>query len=146
MPCVWSQVFKKMSMKIPCNFPSHNSRFLCNRPDEPLKASVRPAVSRSFSVEDVRTSKQHRPDAMSSFSNFYIELDFSSQHCLGSFCKTSGRRCNTSGRCPAFQNIPGVLYERRKEIQRRSSGRLVKPSRHGPDKDIIVLFWKGGCS
>jgi hypothetical protein len=34
-------------------------------------------VSRSFSVEDVRTSEQHRPDARSSFSNFYTKLDFS---------------------------------------------------------------------
>jgi hypothetical protein len=127
-------------------FPSQNSRFLCNRPNRPLKVSGRPAVSRSFSVEDVRTSEQHRPDARSSFSNFYTELDFSSRHYLGSFCKTSGRRGNTSRRCLAFQNIPGILYKRGKEIQRRSSRRSAKPSEHGPDKDRIVLFWKGGCS
>jgi len=58
MPCIWSQVSKKTSMQ----FPSQNSRFLCNRPDGPLKAFGHPAVSRSFSVEDVRTSKQHRLD------------------------------------------------------------------------------------
>jgi hypothetical protein len=127
-------------------FPSQNSRFLCNRPNGPLKVSGRPAVSRSFSVEDVRTSEQHRPDARSSFSNFYTELDFSSRHCLGSFYKTSGRRDNKSGRCPAFQNIPGIHYERGKEIQRISSGRSAKQSGHGPNKDRIVLFWKGGCS
>jgi hypothetical protein len=40
-------------------FPSQNSRFLCNRPNGPLKASERPAVSRSFSVEDVWMSEQH---------------------------------------------------------------------------------------
>jgi hypothetical protein len=50
-------------------FPSQNSQFLCNHPDGPLKATGRPAVSRSFSVEDVRTSKQHRLEARSSFSN-----------------------------------------------------------------------------
>jgi hypothetical protein len=33
-------------------------------------------MSRSFSVEDVRTSELHRPDARSSFSSFYTELDF----------------------------------------------------------------------
>jgi hypothetical protein len=33
-----------------------------------------------------------------------IELDFRSQHYLGSLCKPSGRRGNTSGRCPVFQN------------------------------------------
>jgi hypothetical protein len=117
-------------------FPSQNNQILCNRSDWHLKASGRPTVSRSFSVEDVRTSEQQPSDARSSFSNFYTELDFSSRHCLGSFCKTSGRRGNTSGRCPAFQNILGFLYERRKEIQRRPSGR-------GLDKDRIALFLKG---
>jgi hypothetical protein len=145
MPCVWSQVSKKMSMKIPCNFQSQNIRFLCNHPDQPLKASGRPTVSRSFSVEDVQTSRQHRLNARSSLSNFYTELDFS-QHCLGSFCKTSGRLGNTSRQCPAFQNIPGFLYQRGKEIQRRLSRRSAKPSRCGPVMGRIALFWKGGCS
>jgi len=57
-----------------------------------------------------------------------------------------GRRGNTFGRSPAFQNIPGILYECGKEIQRRSSGRSAKPFGRGPDKYIILLFWKGGCS
>jgi hypothetical protein len=126
-------------------FPSQNSRFLCNRPDGPLKASGRSAVSRSFSVEHIWTSEQHRPDTRSRFSNFYTELDFS-QHCLGSFCKTLERRGNTFERCPAFQNIPGFLYEREKEIQRIPSGRSAKPSGRGPVMGRIVLFWKGGCS
>jgi len=52
-------------------------------------------VSRSFSVEDIQTSRQHRLDARSSFSNFYTELDFS-RHCLGSFCKMSTRHGNKS--------------------------------------------------
>jgi hypothetical protein len=81
------------------------NRFLCNRPDEPLKAFKRPAVSRRFRVEDVWMSEQHRSDARSSFYNFYTELDFNSRHCLGSFCKTFGWRGNTFGSCPAFQNI-----------------------------------------
>jgi hypothetical protein len=58
-------------------FSSQINRFLCNRPDGLLKASGRPAVSRSFSVEDVYTSEQHCPDARSSYSKFYTELDFS---------------------------------------------------------------------
>jgi hypothetical protein len=37
---------------------------------------------------------------------FNKEFDFRSRHCLGSLCKSSGRRGNTSRRCPAFQNIP----------------------------------------
>jgi hypothetical protein len=127
-------------------FPSQNSRFRCNCPDEPFKESERPAVSKSFSVEDVQTLEQHRPDIRSSFSNFYTELDFNSRHCLRSFCKTSGRRGNTSGRCPAFQNISGFLFERGKEIQWRRSGRSAKPSGRGPIMGRIALFWKGGCS
>jgi hypothetical protein len=112
-------------MKIPCFLQISRSQFLCNRPDGPLKASGRPAVSRSVSIEDVWTSRQHHPNARSSFSNFCTELDFS-RHYLESFCKTSGRRGNTSKHCPAFQNIPGFLYKRVKELQRRPSGR-------GPD-------------
>jgi len=122
-------------------FPSQNSWFLCNRPNRPLKASGCLAVSRSFSVEDVRTLDQHRPDARSSFPNFYTELDFS-RHCLGSLCKTSGRRGNTSGCCPGFQNISDFLFEGRKELQRRPSGRLAKPSGRGPGMKRIALFWK----
>jgi hypothetical protein len=64
-------------------FPSQNSRFLCNRLNGPLKASGRPTVSRSFRVKDVRTSEQHLLDARSSFFNFNMELDFS-RHCSGS--------------------------------------------------------------
>jgi hypothetical protein len=111
-----------------------NSRFLCNRPNRPLKVSRRPTVSRSFSVEDVRTLEQHHSDARSSFSNFYTELDFS-RHCLGSLYKTSGQRGNTSGSCSAFQNIPDFIFERGIELQRR-------PSRRGPVMERIVLFWK----
>jgi hypothetical protein len=94
-----------------------------------------PAVFRSFSVEDVRTLEQHRPDERSSFSNFYMELDFSSRHCLGSFDKTSGRRGNTSGCCPAFQNIPDF----RSNAERRySEDRLdARPSRSD-----VYLLWK----
>jgi hypothetical protein len=58
-------------------FSSQINQFRCNLLDGPLKASGRLVVSRIFSVEGVRTSGQHHPDARSSFSNFYTELDFS---------------------------------------------------------------------
>jgi len=69
---------------------------------------------------------------------------FSIDTYLGSFYKTSGRRGNLSGRYPAFQNILGFLYERRKELQRRPSGCMAKPSECGPVLGRIVLFWKDG--
>jgi hypothetical protein len=122
-------------------FPSQNSRFLWNCPNGPLKASERPVVSRSFSVEDVRTSELHHLDARSSLSNFYTELDFS-RLCLGSLWKMSGRRGNTSGRCPTFQNITDFLFECGKELQRRPSGHSAKPSGCEPVMERIALFWK----
>jgi len=72
-------------------FPSQNSRFLCNRPKGPSKVSRRPTVSRSFNVEDVQTLGQHCPDARSSFSNFYLVLDFMFKHGLGNSNCPDGR-------------------------------------------------------
>jgi len=42
-------------------------------------------VSRSISIAAVPMTDQHRPDAMSSYSEFDMELDFSRSY-LGSFC------------------------------------------------------------
>jgi len=95
-------------------FSSQINQFLCNHRNSPLNRSRRPTVSRSFSIKDVRTTEQHRPNARSSYSKFYMELEFSG-YCLGSFCKTSEQRGNTSECYPAFQNIPSFLYGRRNE-------------------------------
>jgi len=130
-------------MKSPCKIQDKNNRFLCNSPDGPLKASGCPTVSRSFSVEDVRTSGHNHPNARSSFSNFYTELDFS-RHYLGSFYNKSGRRGNTSGHCPAFQNIPSFLYKLRKELQRRPPEHSPKPSGCGPDMGRYCANLEGG--
>jgi hypothetical protein len=118
--------------------PRQKNRFMCNLSNESLTASRWPAVSRSFRVEDTRTSEQHRPDARSSFSNFFMELDFSSQQCLGSFCKTSGRRGNTFGRCPAFQNI--LVF--RSNAERRYSE--DSPDARSSHLDVYLL-WKDLC-
>jgi hypothetical protein len=122
-------------MEIPCKISRQKNRFLCNHPDEPLKASRRPSVYRSFSVEDVRTSEQHCSDARSSFSNFFTELDFSSWHCLGSFYKTSGWRGNTSRRCPAVQNILDFHLN----IERRYSEDRLDA---WPSHSDVYLLWK----
>jgi hypothetical protein len=83
---------------------SQINRFLCNSLEGPLKAFGRPSVSKSFSVEDVRTSEQHCPDARSSFSNFYTELDFS-RYYLGSFYKMS-ERCGNISSIPEYFEFP----------------------------------------
>jgi len=41
-------------------------------------------------------------------SLFNTELDFRSRHYLGSLYKPSGRRGNTFGWCPVFQNTPEI--------------------------------------
>jgi hypothetical protein len=48
-------------------FPSPINWILCNRPNGPLKASRCPTVSRSFSVEDVRTLGQATPSSTRSW-------------------------------------------------------------------------------
>jgi hypothetical protein len=88
-------------------FPSQNSQFLCNRSDGQLKASGCPTVSRSFSVAVVQTTELHRPDGMSSYSEFDTELDFK-RHYLG-------RSYQMSRHYPVFHNILGLLYGCEKE-------------------------------
>jgi hypothetical protein len=100
-----------------CVIPSGRSSVSNILPNDENFPSGHPAVSRSFSVEDVQMSEQHRPDSRSSFSNFYTELDFSNRHCLGSFCKTSGRRGNTSERCPVSTSRPDYSKIRPDDIQ-----------------------------
>jgi hypothetical protein len=133
MPCVKSQVLEDVHENS-MQFPSQNNRFLCNRPDGPLRASRRPVVSRSFSFADVQTTELHLPDAKSSYSEFDTKLDFR-WHYLGRFCQTSGWCGNMSGHYLVFQNISGLHYKCRKEWHHWPSGR----SSNRPDE---VLFWE----
>jgi hypothetical protein len=105
-PCSLSQVFR-CSWRFYANSKSA-SWFLCNRPDRPLKASGCPVVFRCFSVEDVRTLGQHRPDARSSFSNFYTKLDFS-RHLFGKFLqdvRTKWQHIRTLPSIPEYSGFP----------------------------------------
>jgi hypothetical protein len=91
------------------------SRFLCNRPDMPLKAFEHPVVSRSFSVKDVRTLGKHCPDARSSFSNFYKELDFS-RHLLGKFLQDIRTTWQHARTLPCVPEYSGFPLQTRKEV------------------------------
>jgi len=115
------------------HFPSQNSRFLCNRLDGALKASRRPTVSRSFSVEDFRTTELHRPDARS--ISIQHGVGFQKLTLIGSLCKSSRRRGNMFGRCPAFQNIP--VFRSNEERSYREDRQEARPSR--PDVDLIRI-------
>jgi len=107
--------------------PRLKNRFLCNHLDEPLKASGRPGGPSRLSWR--------RSDNRSSFSKFYTKLDFRSRHCLWSFCKTSGRRDNTSKCCPAFQNI--LMFRLNTEMSYSEDRPDARPSR--PD---VYMLWK----
>jgi hypothetical protein len=109
-----------MSMKIPCKFQEKKIGSCTTVPMSLWRLPDAPKYLADW-VEDVWTSEQHRSDDRSSFSNFYTELDFRSRHCLGSFFKTPGRRGSTSGRCPAFQNIPNFSLN----SERSYSGQAV---------------------
>jgi hypothetical protein len=69
-----------------------------------LKASGRPVVSHRYTLKS--SERQSNIVQTLGQSVFNKESDFRSRHCLGSLCKTSRRRGNTSGRCPVVQNIP----------------------------------------
>jgi len=106
-PCALSQVSRRCSWRSHAKSKSA-SRFLCNSPDRPLKASRCPIVFRSLSVEDVQTIGQHRPDARSSFSNFYMELDFS-WHLFGKFLqdvRTTWQHVRTLPSVPEYSGFP----------------------------------------
>jgi hypothetical protein len=99
-----------------------------------LKASRRPAVSRSFSVEDVRTSGQHHPEVRSIFSNFYTELDLS-RHLFGKFLQDVATCPDATQRARIFQ--VSFTNEERIDSENRSG---VRPSRSN-----MVLFCEQSC-
>jgi len=81
---------------------------MCNRLNGPLKESGRPSVSRSFRVEDIQKSGQHRLDARSIFSNFYTELDFS-RHLFGKFLQdvwTMWQHVQKISSIPEYSGVP----------------------------------------
>jgi len=64
MPCVWSQVSKKMSMKIPCNFQVRTADSCATVRTSLWRLSDAPQCLADW-VEDVRTIEQHRPNSRS---------------------------------------------------------------------------------
>jgi hypothetical protein len=61
-------------------------------------------------------------------SVFNKEFDFRIRHCLGSLCKPSRRRGNTSERCPIVQNIPEFLSNAERILAKtvRTLGQVVR--------------------
>jgi hypothetical protein len=115
------------------HIPSQINRFLCNRPDEPLKASGHPVVSSKNYVEDVRTTEQHSPDAGSIIIQHGIR--FQKSTLLGSLYKSSRRCGNTSRRYPAFQNI--LVFHSNAERSYSEDRQDARPSRL--DVDLIRI-------
>jgi hypothetical protein len=64
MPCVWSQVSKKMSMKISCNFQAKSTGFCATIRTSLWRRSDAPQCL-AYYIEVVRTTEQHLPDARS---------------------------------------------------------------------------------
>jgi hypothetical protein len=111
-------------------FLSQINWLLCNHPDGPLKASGLPAVSRSFNVEDVGTSEQHRPvlgQATPSSIRSWISVD--------TIWEVSTRRPDATYRSRIFR----VSFTDAK-ISDSEDCPDARPSR--PD---VVLLWEELC-
>jgi len=138
-PCALSQVFRRCSWRFHANSKSA-SWFLCNRLDRPLKATWRPAVSRSFNVEDVWTSGQRRLDARSSFSNFYTELDFN-RHLFRKFLQDVWTTWQHVWTLPSVPEYYGFPLRKRKGVTVKTVRTLGQPVRtwtcYGKNRAIL---------
>jgi hypothetical protein len=132
MPCVWSQVSKKMSMKIPCNFQVRTTGSC---------ATVRTRIWRRSDTsqcpaDELKTSGRESNTVQTlGQSLFNTELDFKSRHYLESLCKPSGRHGNTSRRCLTFQNIPGFRFNAEMSYSEDHPNALSSR----PDVDLIRI-------
>jgi hypothetical protein len=143
-------------------FPSQNSRFLCNRPDGPLKASGRPAVPRSFSVEDVWTSEQHCLDARSTFSKLYtlnicptrkVEtmstkwVGFQKSTLFGKFLQDVRMTWQHVRTLSSISEYFGLPFRMWKGVMAKTVRTLSQAVRTWTLLwKLSALFWKGGCS
>jgi hypothetical protein len=93
--------------------PSQINRFLCNRPDEPLKASGCPAVSRSY-IDIVRTTEQHCSDVRSIIILYWV--GFQKSTLLGKslqVVRTTWQHVRTLSSISEYSSVP---FEHRKEL------------------------------
>jgi adenine-specific DNA methylase len=92
-----------------------------------------PLNVQEFYDEVVRMTEQHRPDARS--ISIQQGVGFQKSTLLGSLYKPSGQHSNTSGRYPAFQNIPVFSSNATRSY---SEDRLDAQSSH-PNLDLINI-------
>jgi hypothetical protein len=121
----------KIFMKNPCKFQG-KSTGSC--------ATVRTGLWRCPDAPQCpRVLRWRRPDSRS--INIQQGVGFQKSTLLGSICKLSGRRGNTYGRYPSFQNIPIFSSNATRSYSNRPDAR---PSRLEADLIRIELccFWK----
>jgi hypothetical protein len=78
MPCEWSQVSKKMSMKVPCNFQVRTVGSCATVWTGLRRLPNALQCLEASTLKNVRTSGQYRPDARSSGSapSGYVDFKF----------------------------------------------------------------------
>jgi hypothetical protein len=145
MPCVWSQVSKKMSMNIPCNFQVRTTGScatvwtgLGRRPDAPqcLEPSVLKTSGRQSNI--VLKLGQASPNSTRSWISV-----------VGTVWEVSARRLDDVATRPddvQHFRIFWVSFTSAERRYSRLSESLAKLSGRGLIIGRIVLFWKGGCS
>jgi hypothetical protein len=140
MPCVWSQVFKKMFKKTPYNFQVRTTDS-CATVWTSLWRRLEALQCLADYVEDVLTTEQHRSDARSIIILHWVGFQKLSQ--LGKSLQVVRTRWQHVRTLSSILEYYSVPFKCGKELYQRPSGHSTKPSGRGPDKDRIALFLKG---
>jgi len=130
--CDWSQASRRCPRRVPAN--SKPNQLVPVQPSGRTFESVRAPCNVVHIM--MKTSWRHSNTVHTlGQSLLNTKLDLRSRHWLGSLCKPSGRRGNTSGRCPVFQNIPVF----RSNATRSYSEDRPNARSSRPDVDLIKI-------